>query len=155
MNLQLTPFVKAMQSMSLPVQSRQRVAAIAVGYACACTAALPSMEVTDPEDFFRTTHLPYVRRMVSFFNEGTVIDTALAQEFARNFWQMRYEAVHRCPRMDAIAGEFFASVFGAGKFFAPETRQFCNDNAKDINAVYQVACTLMAALATENATSVL
>lgn len=140
MNIKLLPFVNALQALKLPVQDRQKVAAIAIGYAAACHAALPSSEVAEAQDYFRTTHAPAIRQVVSYFNEGVVIDTRAAEEFARNFWTMRYEAVHRCPRMDQIPGDFFGSVFGAAKFFSEDTRKFCDANARDIQDVYLVAC---------------
>ena len=143
MNVKLIPFVNILQSMQIPIQSRQRAAAIAVGYATACHIPLPTAEVADAEDYFRANAQSTVRTTVAFFNEGVVIDTNLAQEFARNFWLMRYEAVHRCPRMDQIPGDFFGSVFGVARFFAPETQAFCNENAKAINAIYQSACGLI------------
>lgn len=143
MNLKLTPFIYTLQSLQMPIQSRQRAAAIAIGYAAACHIPLPTSEVADAEDYFRANAMAAVRSTVSFFNEGVVIDTNLAQEFARNFWLLRYEAVHRCPRMDQLPGDFFGSVFGVARFFAPETQVFCNEHAKAISAIYCTACDLI------------
>lgn len=143
MNLKMLPFVNVLQTLQLPIQSRQRAAAIAIGYAAACHIPLPSSEVADAEDYFRSNSQATVRSVVSLFNEGVVIETNLAQEFARNFWLMRYEAVHRCPRMDQIPGSFFCSVFGVARFFSPKAQAFCDENAKSINAIYQVVCGLV------------
>lgn len=143
MNLNLLPFMNTMQLLRTDVVTRQKIAAVAIGYASACNCALPSGEVQSASDYYNSNVANTVRRVVSYFNEGVLFDVSMAQEFARNFWLMRYEAVHRCPRMDQIQGNFFCSVFGVAKFFSDENRQFCDQNATDINFVYQSACAIV------------
>lgn len=143
MNLKLMPFMNAMQQLRSDVVTRQKVAAIAIGYASACNCPLPSGEVANASDHYNSAVAATVRRIVSTFNEGVLFDVTLAQDFARSFWLMRYEAVHRCPRMDQIQGNFFCSVFGVAKFFSPENHKFCDENASNINVVYQATCAII------------
>lgn len=144
MNAKLFPFVKVMQSLTNPVQERHRIAAIAIGYACACNSALPSSEVADAAAHYRVSVESFAKRTISVLNEVSVLDTAMALDLARKFWLLRYEAVHKCPRMDMIPGDFFGSVFGVQKFFAPETVEFVNANATSIATVYTHICNVIA-----------
>ncbi|BAW19223.1 hypothetical protein [Ralstonia phage RP31] len=144
MNAKLFPFVNVMQSLSGPVQERHRIAAIAIGYACACNSVLPTSEVDDAETHYRMTVEPFAKRVVSALNEVSVLDTALALDFARGFWLLRYEAVHKCPRMDQVPGDFFCSVFGVPKFFSPEMIEFANKNNQAIGTVYTHICNVIA-----------
>lgn len=144
MNAKLFPFVSVMQSLTNPVQERHRIAAIAIGYACACNSILPSSEVDNAETHYRISIEPFAKRVISVLNEVSVIDTAMALDFARKFWLLRYEAVHKCPRMDAIPGNFFCSVFGVAKFFPPETVAFADANSSSIATVYTHICNVIA-----------
>lgn len=143
MNVKLLPFANIVQRLPGAVQERHRIAAVAIGYACACNSILPTSEVDDAETHYRVTVEPFARRVVSTMNEVSVIDTQMALEFARKFWLMRYEAVHKCPRMDAMPGDFFCSVFGVPKFFDPDTQQFCNTHASAIASVYTHICNVI------------
>ncbi len=143
MNTNLFPFIKIMQSLQTPVKDRHRIAAIAIGYACACNSILPSAEVSNAEVHYTNTVDPLARRVISALNEASVIDAPAALEFARKFWMMRYEAVHKCPQMDTIPGDFFCSVFGVAKFFPSETVAFANANSKEIGYVYNYVCTVV------------
>lgn len=144
MNAKLFPFVKVMQSIAGPVQERHRIAAIAIGYACACNSILPTSEVDDAEEHYRMTVEQFAKRVISVLNEVSVIDAPMALDFARKFWLLRYEAVHKCPRMDMLPGDFFGSVFGVAKFFSPETMQFCNTHNSNIATVYTHICNVIA-----------
>jgi hypothetical protein len=144
MNAKLFPFVKVMQNLPGSVQDRYRIAAVAIGYACACNSILPTSEVDNAEEHYRMSVEPFAKRVISTLNEVSVIDTAMALDFARKYWLLRYEAVHKCPRMDMIPGDFFASVFGVSKFFSPETVQFCNAQSQHIASVYVFICNLIA-----------
>ena len=143
MNAKLFPFVKIMQSIPGAVQERHRIAAVAIGYACACNSILPTSEVDDSENHYRVTVEPFARRVISLMNEAAVIDTAMALDFARKFWLLRYEAVHKCPRMDSIPGNFFSSVFGVPKFFSPEMIQFADTHNDSIARVYTHICNVI------------
>lgn len=143
MNAKLFPFVKIMQTLTGPVQERHRVAAIAIGYACACNSVLPTSEVENAEDHYRAIVEPFAKRVISGLNEASIFDTAMALDFARSFWLLRYEAVHKCPRMDQLPGNFFCSVFGVPKFFSPETIEFVDRNNRTIAAVYMQICNLI------------
>lgn len=144
MNMKLYPFVGVMQNLRGSIQDRHRIAAIAIGYACACNSPLPSSEVASAEEHYRMSVEQFSKRVISTMNEVSVLDTALALDFARNFWLMRYEAVHKCPRMDMIPGDFFSSVFGVAKFFSPETVTFCNAQSTNIATVYTHICNVIA-----------
>lgn len=144
MNIRLQPFVTVMQNIRASVQERYRIAAIAIGYACACNSNLPSAEVENAEEHYRMNVEQFSKRVISSLNEVTVIDTSLALEFARKFWLLRYEAVHKCPRMDALPGDFFASVFGVPKYFSPDLIAFANTNATNIAIVYTHVCNVIA-----------
>lgn len=144
MNAKLFPFVNVMQNLRGSVQERQRMAAIAIGYACACNSILPSSEVDDAEEHYRVSVAPFAKRVVSTMNEVSLIDTAMAQDFARKFWLLRYEAVHKCPRMESIQGDFFGSVFGVAKYFSPDVIAFADTNASGINSVYVHICNVIA-----------
>lgn len=133
-----------MQSLTNPVQERHRIAAIAIGYACACNSILPSSEVENAEAHYRISVEPFAKRVISVLNEVSVLDTAMALDFARKFWLLRYEAVHKCPRMDAIPGNFFCSVFGVAKFFPSETVEFANTHSFGIATVYTHVCNMIA-----------
>src|SRR5690606_17761705 len=111
-------------------------AAVAIGYACACNAPLPTSEVEDADEHYRMNVESFARRIISVLNEVSVVDTAMALDFARKFWLLRYEAVHKCPRMNSIPGNFFCSVFGVPKFFSPETVAFVDANSASIAMVY-------------------
>lgn len=143
MNAKLFPFVNIMQHLSGPVQVRHRIAAIAIGYACACNSILPSSEVDDAQILYTNSVEPFAKRVISTLNEVSVIDTALALSFARSFWLLRYEAVHKCPRMDQVPGDFFCSVFGVPKFFSPETIEFTNEYNRQIGVVYTHICNVI------------
>lgn len=144
MNAKLFPFVRVMQTLSGPVQERHRIAAVAIGYACACNSVLPSSEVDDAETHYRVSVESFAKRVISALNEVSVVDTAMALDFARKFWLLRYEAVHKCPRMDMLPGNFFCSVFGVPKFFSPETMDFVNANNTSIATVYTHICNVIA-----------
>ncbi len=144
MNAKLYPFMKVMESLSGPVQDRHRIAAIAIGYACACNSILPSSEVDDADSHYRMSVEQFAKRVISTLNEVSRIDTALALDFARSFWLLRYEAVHKCPRMDQVPGDFFCSVFGVSKFFSPDTVAFANANNAAIGTVYTHICNVIA-----------
>lgn len=144
MNAKLFPFVKVMQNLPGSVQDRYRIAAIAIGYACACNSILPSSEVANAEEHYRLSIEPFAKRVISGMNEVSVIDTAMALDFARKFWLLRYEAVHKCPRMDMVPGDFFCSVFGVPKFFSPETQEFVNKQSQNIGTVYTYICNVIA-----------
>lgn len=143
MKLDLIPFINAMQSLRCDISTRQRIAAVAIGYAAACNSPLPSGEVASAGEHYDANIRPLVRQVVSRFNEGILFDLALAQDFARNFWMMRYDAVHSCPRMDQIPGNFFCSVFGVAKYFSEEQQQFCNQHNQDIAFVYRTCCAII------------
>jgi hypothetical protein len=149
MNIKLSPFVNVMQRLRGSIQERQRIAAIAIGYACACNSNLPSSAVEDAAEHYAMNVEAFAKRVISTMNEVSVIDTTLALEFSRKFWLLRYEAVHKCPRMDSVPGDFFASVFGVPKFFSPETTAFANTHANDIATVYQHICNVIAENFTE------
>lgn len=140
MDLKYQPFVKILQSLQSPIKDRHRIAAIAIGYACACNSALPSAEVENAQQHYINNVEPFAKRVISAFNEATVLDTASALEFARNFWLMRYDAIHKCPRMETIPGDFFCSVFGVAKYFSEEAVAFANKNSKEISFVYTHVC---------------
>lgn len=144
MNTKLFPFVKVMQNLPGSVQDRHRIAAIAIGYACACNSILPTSEVENADQHYTLNVEPFAKRVISALNEVSVLDSALALDFARKYWLLRYEAVHKCPRMDMIPGDFFSSVFGVAKFFSPETIAFCNAQAQHIGAVYVFTCNVIA-----------
>lgn len=144
MNVKLFPFQAVMQSLKGPVQERHRIAAVAIGYACACNSVLPTSEVDDAETHYRLTVEPFAKRVVSALNEVSVLDTAMALDFARSFWLLRYEAVHKCPRMDQVPGDFFCSVFGVPKFFSPDTIAFANTHNQAIGTVYTHICNVIA-----------
>lgn len=144
MNAKLFPFVKVMQTLPGAVQERHRIAAVAIGYACACNSILPTSEVDDAEAHYRISVEPFAKRVISVLNEVSVIDTPMALDFARKFWLLRYEAIHKCPRMDALPGDFFSSVFGVAKFFSPDTIAFVNAQASHIATVYTHTCNVIA-----------
>lgn len=144
MNAKLFPFVKVMQSLSGAVQERHRIAAVAIGYACACNSLLPTSQLDDAEAHYSISVEPFAKRVISVLNEVSVIDTAMALDFARKFWLLRYEAVHKCPRMDMLPGDFFGSVFGVPKFFSPETTEFVNAQSSNIATVYTHVCNVIA-----------
>jgi hypothetical protein len=144
MNSKLYPFVGVMQNLRGSIQDRHRIAAIAIGYACACNAALPSSEVVNAEEHYRMSVEQFAKRVISTMNEVSIIDTAMALDFARKFWLLRYEAVHKCPRMDMMPNNFFSSVFGVPKFFSPETIEFCNAQSSNIATVYTHICNVIA-----------
>lgn len=143
MNLNYQPFIQTLQRLQTPVKDRHRIAAIAIGYAIACNSILPSSEVDNVETHYANTINPFAQQVISGFNEATLIDTTAALEFARKFWIMRYEAVHKCPRMETIPGDFFCSVFGVAKFFSAEDITFANTNSKEISFVYNNVCNLI------------
>lgn len=144
MKTQFFPFVNVMQNLRGPVQERHRAAAIAIGYACACNSQLPSAEVDNAEEHYRVNVETFAKRVISTLNEVSNIDTTQALEFARKFWLLRYEAVHKCPRMDTVPNDFFASVFGVPKYFSPDTVQFANAQSSNIAAVYAHVCNVIA-----------
>ena len=144
MKTQFYPFVGVMQKLTGAVNDRQRAAAIAIGYACACNSPLPSAEVDNAEEHYRVNVESFTKRIVSTLNEVSLFDVVMAMEFARKFWMLRYEAVHKCPRMASVPNDFFASVFGVPKYFSPETVQFANANADNIASVYLHVCNTIA-----------
>lgn len=144
MKTQFYPFVGVMQNLTGAVQDRHRSAAIAIGYACACNSQLPSAEVDNAEEHYLVNVESFTKRVVSALNEVSSIDTSMAIEFARKFWLLRYEAVHKCPRMGTVPNDFFASVFGVPKYFSPETVQFANTHAVNIGTVYMHVCNMIA-----------
>lgn len=136
----LYPFANIMQNLRGHVQERHRAAAIAIGYACACNTILPSSEVENAEQHYKDTAEKFAKQIISELNEVTVFDAVMAMEFARKFWLLRYEAVHKCPRLNAVPGDFFASVFGVQQFFSSETVEFVNKQSDNIATVYAHVC---------------
>lgn len=140
MDVKYTQFVTVLQRLDAAIKDRHRIAANAIGYACACNSPLPSAEVECAETYFKINVAPFAQRVISGFNEATVIDTAASLDFARKYWLLRYEAVHKCPRMDCLPGDFFCSVFGVPKFFSPDDVEFCNKFSQQISYVYSQIC---------------
>lgn len=140
MNPKYIPFINAVRELPQAVKDRSKIAAFAIGYAAGCNIALPSSELSEPSSHYDVNIAQSIGRLVSGFNECIVIDTVAAMAFARSFWLLRYEAVHRCPRMDQMPGNFFCSVFGVANFFSQADIDFLNEHAKDINTVYHKVC---------------
>jgi hypothetical protein len=143
MNPKFTPFINAVRELTQPVKDRSKIAAFAIGYAAGCNIDLPSSELTDPSAHYDVNIAQGIGCLVSEFNECIVVDTVSAMVFARSFWLLRYEAVHRCPRMDQIPGNFFYSVFGVANFFSDADVDFLNTHSKDINTVYHKVCRII------------
>lgn len=143
MDLKYQPFVQILQRLQSPIKDKHRIAAIAIGYACACSAGMPSAEVENAELHYVNNVEALAKRIISAFNEATVIDTASALAFSRSFWLLRYDAIHKCPRLESIPGDFFSSVFGVSKYFSADLIDFANKNNEEISFVYTHVCNVI------------
>lgn len=140
MKQQYLAFINSVANLEQAVQVRSKIAAIAVGYACACNVDMPSAKVHSPELHYKGLAELSVKRWVGEFNEAVVLDCNLALEAARSFWMMRYNAVHNCPVLSDVPGDFFQSMFGSTQHFSPAMIALLNENNVSIARVYRTAC---------------
>lgn len=64
------------------------------GYLLAVKSDLPTSPVTELVNYYVVTHEPINARVLSQVNEVEFIDTVMAQEVARNVYQLRYNMVY-------------------------------------------------------------
>ena len=149
------PFLNYIQVASdirnAPIAVRGRILAVAVGMSLGCRLPLPASVVADPHEYY-TSHVERpVSRIVSDFNEQTILDVKYAAAMARNFWMMRYDAAHGCPRLgiseglcSSISEGFFMSMFSVNSYFSVNEVEFLNEQHVNIANVYNVCCQLVA-----------
>ncbi len=143
MNQNYIPYIETVQALSQPMAVRTRVVAAAIAYAAGCHMALPSAPAASAADYYTQNVERNVKVIISRFNEQMLLDCPLAIDYARKFWLYRYEAVHQCPRMNQVPGDFFYSVFGVAEHFSAADVAFLNENAADIHRVYTAVCRLL------------
>ena len=64
------------------------------GYLLAMKSDLPTSPVSELVNYYVVTHEPVNTRVLSQVNEVELIDTMIAQEVARNVYQLRYNMVY-------------------------------------------------------------
>lgn len=143
MKKEFVPYFELASSIDQPYVVRKSIIALAVGYAVACNLELPSAELANPQEHYASKFESAARGWVGYFNEVTVMDCPAACEAARNFWMIRYNAVHNCPSLDMIDGDFFKSMMGATSYFSPETIALLDKHNDVIAPIYRAACLVL------------
>lgn len=142
-------YVSTASELNSPISVRGRVLATAIALAVSCRLQVPASELDDPAEYY-TNHIePTVQRVVCQFNEQTILDLKYATQLARQFWQQRYDVLHKCPRLDTN-NTFFGSVFSVNTYFSDAEVEFFNTNQPTISKIYAVACPLVEQLLSGN-----
>ena len=73
---------------------KRAVLGVVAGYLLAVKSDLPTSPVIELVNYYVATHEPVNARVLSQVNEVEFIDTLIAQEVARNVYQLRYNMVY-------------------------------------------------------------
>lgn len=145
----LLPYAQHAANLNIPVSDRSRLLATAVALAIACRIPVPSEELDSPAEHYSFHIAPTALRIVSAFNEATILDLRYAEEIGRNFWLQRYEVLHNCPTITGQT-EFFSEVYGVHKFFAENEVSFFNSYRAQIGLLYSVVCPVVEEMLGQN-----
>lgn len=126
-------------NLNVPVSDRSCLLATAVALAIACRIPVPSEELASPAEHY-TNHISSTAlRIVSAFNEATILDLRYAEKIGRQLWLQRYEILHNCPRLIGQQ-DFFQELYGVHAFFSQEEINFLNSYKEQIAALYSIVC---------------
>lgn len=140
------PFVPYLQTASsirdVPIVVRGKIFAYAVGMAVGCNTPLPASPLTDIDEYYVQHVERSAARIVSEFNESTIMDVKHAMIVAKNVWRQRYDIAHQCPRLESSGG-FFNSMFSVDVYYSASEVEFLNENQKNIARLYNICCPLV------------
>ncbi|SAK83869.1 hypothetical protein AWB81_04246 [Caballeronia arationis] len=123
---------------------RGRIIGTAVALAASRLVSIPSAPVDAPSTHYNFTVLPQVMELIAGFNEQVVFDVKHALAQVREFWFLRYHAVHPCGQViiDLDLG-FYDNLLGVAEWVDGDSHQFNNEHKVEILALAQLAFDLM------------
>ena len=133
------PYASQAANLNTPVAVRGRILATAVALAIACRIPVPSEELDSPSDHYSNHIEATALRIISQFNEATILDLAYAKQLGKVFWEQRYSVIHNCPRLIGVAS-FFDELYGVASFFSDAEQSFFNDYRVQIANLYTTVC---------------
>lgn len=136
-NIQLS---NRIDHLGLNVAHRGRVLAYAVGYYAARKALMPSSAVANPNLFYVQNVEGAVADIVSQLNEAVVFDTIPAMDYARRFWQLRYQELHddEILALTSCRYDFFCTISGVEKLFAQDEFEYLAEHKQSVVNVYNL-----------------
>ncbi len=126
-------------NLNTPVSERGRILATAVALAIACRIPVVAEELASPSEYYSNHVAPTALRVVSEFNEATLLDLRYAEQIGRQFWLQRYDTLHGCPRLVGQA-DFFQELFGVQTYFSDSEIEFFNFYRGQISLLYTIVC---------------
>lgn len=133
MKLSYIEFNKQVDCIVTNAPDRSRIVTAAIALAAALAASLPSSEVSDPVNHFQMNIQLGVRQKIYAANEGAVFDAKGAEELARQFWLVRYQALF--PKdLNFLYSQygFFDTVMGVSSYVSPEQVEFLHQYKREI-----------------------
>jgi len=145
MNSKYLGFNNAVNQLTTDSIQRSKIVAVAVAYAVATMAALPSSPVDSASNQFSMSVLPEARNIISDFNENMVFDCRESVDAVRSFWLMRYTAAHPLSTpLFSVERSFFENIIGVETFVSPDFYEFVNKYKTEILRLYIVAAGIIA-----------
>jgi hypothetical protein len=144
MKPQFIPFFNRADTVISSFDDRSRIIGTAVALAASRLVSVPSAPVDVPSTHYNFTVLPQVMELIAGFNEQVVFDVKHALAQAREFWFLRYHAVHPCGQVviDLDIG-FYDNVLGVAEWVDDDSHKFNNEHKIEIFALAQLAFDLM------------
>lgn len=133
------PYAQHAANLNIPVSDRSRLLAISVALAIACRIPVPSEDLESPAEHYTYNIAPTALRIVSEFNEATILDLRYAEQIGRMFWLQRYDVLHKCPILVG-QNDFFQELFGVPSFFSETEVSFINSYRAQIALLYSLVC---------------
>lgn len=133
------PYASYAANLNTPVSDRGRILAISVALAVACRIPVPGQELDSPAEYYTNQVAPVALRIVSEFNEATILDIRYAEQIGRQFWLQRYDVLHNCPRLIGQAS-FFQELFGVSTYFSDKEVEFFEYYRGQIGLLYAIVC---------------
>lgn len=129
------PYIKAVARLCQDSVTKTQIVAAAVATATAISLPMPSTPVESPEAYYASTCAMLSHGEVGEYNEEAVLDVPMALEMTRNFWLLRYNALHQTVLVPPTHGSFFMGFTGASRFFSPSEIHLLNDFADEIFSI--------------------
>lgn len=129
------PYIQAVARLSQDSVTKTQIVAAAVAVATAISLPLPSTPVESPEGYYASTCALLATGEVGEYNEEAVLDVPQALEMTRNFWLLRYNALHQTVLVPPTHGSFFMGFTGASRFFSHKDICLLNEYADEIFSI--------------------
>lgn len=133
------PYAQAAANLNVPASDRAKLLASAISLAIACRIPVPTEELDSPAEHYTNHVSPHALRIVSAFNEATILDLRYAEKLGRQFWLQRYDTLHSCPRLLG-ENDFFQELFGVNTYFSIDEVNLFNSYKKQIALMYALVC---------------